>query len=80
MLWKLGYLLGYLLYLLFSVLPIPALTNIFMFSLNVKRHIARRKPRFKKEMEIIEKKIKEYEALGKPCFLNYYNSQNFPPN
>ena len=59
-LWKLGYLLC----LLISVVPIPALTNIYMFYLNVRSHHARSQPLFRKEMESIESRIKNYKALG----------------
>ena len=56
--------LGYLLCLLISVVPIPALTHIFMFYLSVRSHHARSQPLFRKEMETIERRIQNYEALG----------------
>ena len=78
MLWKLGYLLC----LLFSVVPIPALTNIYMLYLKVRSHIARSKTQFRKEIEKIERNIKEYGDLGKnwnsrfiyfmPIFSNFF--------
>ena len=57
-----------LVYLLASILPMPVFTHIYMLYLNVRGHIARRKPKFKEKMAKIERKIEEYEALGKPCF------------
>ena len=59
-LWK----LGYLLYLLISLVPIPALTNIFMFYLKVTSHCVRSKPLFRTEMGVTEGRIQKYEALG----------------
>ena len=60
MLWKLGYLLC----LLISVVPIPALTHIYMFYLNVRSHRARSQRKFRTEMQTTESRIQEYEALG----------------
>ena len=59
-LWKLGYLLCSLI----SVVPIPALTNIYMFYLNVRSHHARSHWDFGTQMESIEGEIQKYEALG----------------
>ena len=50
--------------------PIPVFNNIYMFYLNMRGHIARSKPQFKKEVETFESEILKYEASGKPCFLN----------
>ena len=53
-----------------SILPMPVFTHIYMLYLSVRGHIARSKPQFKREMEKIERKIENYEALGKTCFSN----------
>ena len=51
-----------------SVIPIPALTLLYRFHLDIKHHRARSAADFrtnKAEMENIEKKIREHEAIGK---------------
>ena len=59
-----------------SVVPIPALTNIYMFYLKWKSYLARSKPRFRKEMDVIESQIKNYEAVGTLERINSYISLN----
>ena len=64
--------LGYLLCLLISVVPIPALTSIYMFYLNVRNHHARTQPDFRSRMDSIEIQIQKYEALGTLERINYF--------
>ena len=67
-LWPLGY-LGYRFFkgLAISLLlvPIPALTNLTSFYLDVRRHHARSKPDFRTRIVDVEIEIREHEALGK---------------
>ena len=57
--------LGYIVTLIGSVLPIPFFTNLYSFLLERRYHIARTKPDFKARTDAIEVKIEEHEALGK---------------
>ena len=64
-LWPLGYLLVSALLVVVRFVPIPALTNIYRFYLDVKSHIKRSKPDFRDTIADIEEKIRKHEALGK---------------
>ena len=68
MLWPLGYLLfkGLVsaLRVLGRVVPIPAITKVYRFYLDVKCHIARSSPDFRTKIVSIEEEIKKHEALG----------------
>ena len=68
-LWPLGNILikclGSSLLFLGSVVPSPALTNVYRFNLDVRCHIARSQADFKTKIVCIEKKIREHEAIGK---------------
>ena len=68
LLWFVMRTLGNCLLSLASILPMPVFTHIYIFYLNVSSHIARSNPKFKEKMGKWERKIEEYEALGKPCF------------
>ena len=46
------------------VVPLPALTNLYRFYLDVRCHHARSKPDFRKTIVSIEEEIREHEALG----------------
>ena len=48
-----------------SWVPIPALTYIYTFYLDVRSHHVRSKPAFRTKMVGIEKEIKDYQVLGK---------------
>ena len=68
-LWPLGYLLfkGLVstLLVLGSSVPIPALTNLYRFYLDVRCHHARSHPDFRTKIVSIEKDIRKHEVLGK---------------
>ena len=68
MLWPLGYLmfrgLVSALRVLGRVVPIPAITKVYRFYLDVKCHIARSSPDFRTKIVSIEEEIKKHEALG----------------
>ena len=48
-----------------SVLPLPGLTNLYRFYLDVRCHTARSQPHFRTKMLRIEEEIRKHEALGK---------------
>ena len=68
-LWPLGYVLvkclANFLLSVGSVVPIPALTNVYRFSLEVRSHIARSQSEFKTKIVSIEKEMRDHEAIGK---------------
>ena len=47
-----------------SLVPLPGLTHLYRFYLDVRSHIVRSKSDFKYNMEDIEEEIREHEALG----------------
>ena len=47
-----------------SMVPIPALTNLYSFYLDVRCHIARSKPDFRKKIVTIQEEIRKHEKLG----------------
>ena len=67
-LWPLGYLLfkglASALLVVVRLVPIPALTYIYAFYLDVRKHHARSKSDFRDKIVNIEEEIEEHEALG----------------
>ena len=57
--------LGFWLWSLASVLPIPVFTSIYRFYLEVGCHTARSQENFKEKILHIEKESRDYKALGK---------------
>ena len=46
------------------LIPIPAITNLHRFYLDVRCHIARSKPDFRKKIVTIQEEIRKHEKLG----------------
>ena len=62
-----------------SVVPLPGLTNLYQFYLEVRSHHARSKSDFRDKIVSIEEEIRKHEALGKflksseNLFFEFYN-------
>ena len=57
--------LWYLVLFVGSVVPLPGLTHLYRFYLDVRSHIKRSKPDFRTKIVGIEEEIRKHEALGK---------------